>query len=69
MLTQRIQHSTFSSNMPGGIGGNDIWKVTINGDGTYGKPENLGPKINTEGDESFPLLMKTIYFILLWMED
>ena len=46
----------FSSNMPGGIGGNDIWKVTINGDGTYGKPENLGPKINTEGDESFPFI-------------
>lgn len=46
----------FSSNMPGSIGGNDIWKVTINADGTYGKPENLGPKINTEGDESFPFI-------------
>jgi outer membrane protein OmpA-like peptidoglycan-associated protein len=46
----------FSSNMPGGIGGNDIWKATINADGTYGKPENLGPKINTEGDESFPFI-------------
>ena len=44
----------FSSNMPGGLGGNDIWKTTIAADGTLGTPENLGNKVNTEGDESFP---------------
>ena len=45
----------FSSNMPGGFGGEDIWKVTVNGD-EYGKPENLGQKINTEANESFPFI-------------
>ena len=44
----------FSSNRPGSIGGIDIWKVAINGDGGFGEPENLGTKINTEGNESFP---------------
>ena len=46
----------FSSNMPGGMGGNDIWKTTINADGSYGAPENMGSKVNTEGDESFPFI-------------
>ncbi|WPR72636.1 OmpA family protein [Flavobacterium sp. NG2] len=46
----------FSSNMPGSIGGIDIWKVTIGADGSYGVPQNLGDKINTVGDESFPFI-------------
>ena len=46
----------FASNMPGSIGGTDIWKVTVNGDGTFGIPENLGNKINTVGDENFPFV-------------
>lgn len=33
-------------------GGKDIWKSTLQEDGTWGKPENLGDKINTSGDES-----------------
>lgn len=46
----------FASNMPGTIGGDqsDIFKVSINADGSYGTPENLGDKINTEGRETFP---------------
>lgn len=44
----------FVSNMPGGFGGTDIYRASINEDGSYGKPENLGTKINTEGDEMFP---------------
>ncbi len=54
----------FSSNMPGSIGGIDIWKVQVNNDGTYGKPENLGAKINTAGDESFPFVTNdnVLYF-------
>ena len=46
----------FSSNMPGSIGGVDIWKVAIKADGSFGTPENLGLKINTEGKESFPFI-------------
>jgi outer membrane protein OmpA-like peptidoglycan-associated protein/tetratricopeptide (TPR) repeat protein len=54
----------FSSNMPGSIGGVDVWKVVVNGD-EFGTPENLGPKVNTEGNESFPFIAddnKTLYF-------
>ena len=43
----------FSSNMPGGFGGEDIWKVSVNGD-EYGT--NLGAKVNTEANESFPFI-------------
>ena len=55
----------FSSDMPGSLGGVDIWKVSINGDNSYGKPENLGSKVNTEGNESFPFIADdntTLYF-------
>ena len=45
----------FSSDMPGGMGGEDIWKVAVNGD-EYGTPENLGDKVNTPGNESFPFI-------------
>lgn len=45
----------FSSNMPGSKGGNDIWKVAVNGD-EYGTPENAGDKVNTAGNESFPFI-------------
>lgn len=54
----------FSSDMPGSLGGVDIWKVAINGD-SLGTPENLGAKVNTEGNESFPFIAednKTLYF-------
>lgn len=46
----------FASNMPGSIGGTDIWRVAINSDGNFGSPENLGNKINTSGDENFPFV-------------
>ncbi len=54
----------FSSNMPGSLGGVDIWKVAING-ADFGTPENLGAKVNTEGNESFPFIADdntTLYF-------
>jgi outer membrane protein OmpA-like peptidoglycan-associated protein len=50
--------------MPGGKGGTDIWKVSVNG-GSYGKPENLGDQVNTPADENFPFVTedgKTLYF-------
>ena len=55
----------FSSNRPSSMGGTDIWKVAVNADGTYGEPQNLGVKVNTEGNESFPFIAddnKTLYF-------
>ncbi|AWH86373.1 cell envelope biogenesis protein OmpA [Flavobacterium album] len=45
----------FSSDREGTMGGNDIWKVEVNGD-SYGEPVNLGPKVNTTGRESFPFI-------------
>ena len=43
----------FTSNMPGGMGGYDIWRVRLTTSGTGGV-ENLGAPINTPGDEMFP---------------
>ena len=43
----------FTSNMPGGIGGYDIWRVRLTTSGVAGV-ENLGAPINTPGDELFP---------------
>ena len=43
----------FASNMPGGQGGYDIWRVAITSSG-LGGVENLGAPINTPGDELFP---------------
>ena len=44
----------FSSNMPGGFGGFDIYYVNIDRNGRYSKPVNMGQSINTEGNEVFP---------------
>lgn len=55
----------FSSDMPGSIGGVDLWKVTVGRDGSYSEPINLGASINTEGNESFPFISEdnaTLYF-------
>lgn len=46
----------FSSDMPGGYGQSDIYKVEIMEDGSFGVPENLGPTVNTPGRESFPFV-------------
>lgn len=45
----------FASNMPGGLGDADIWKISVSGN-TYGEPENLGAKVNTSGKEGFPYI-------------
>ncbi|MDG3583531.1 OmpA family protein [Galbibacter pacificus] len=54
----------FSSDMPGGHGKADIYKVTIQENGTFGTPENLGPIVNTEGEELFPFINSegTLFF-------
>ena len=46
----------FASDMPGTLGQSDLYSVTINDDKSFGKPENLGPAINTEGRETFPFI-------------
>lgn len=54
----------FISDMPGTLGKTDVWKVTINEDGSFGTPENLGDKVNTEGNElsAFIADNNTLYF-------
>ncbi len=55
----------FASDRPGGFGGSDIWYSERNSDGSWRKPVNLGPKINTAGNERSPFLhtdSKTLYF-------
>lgn len=46
----------FASDMPGGKGGVDIYIARMKDDGTWGEAENLGDKINTEGNEMFPFI-------------
>jgi hypothetical protein len=50
--------------MPGSFGGTDLWKVTVNDDGSFGTPENLGESINSTGDENFPFVTEDniLYF-------
>ncbi|MES2139573.1 MAG: OmpA family protein [Bacteroidota bacterium] len=53
----------FISDMPGGLGGTDIYKSVYNGE-VWGAPENLGSAINTTGNEMFPFMSHdgTLYF-------
>lgn len=55
----------FVSDMPGTIGGTDIFKVALDvKNNLYGEPKNLGKVINTEGMEMFPFINEdnTMYF-------
>ncbi len=63
-LSQDEKTLYFVSDMPGTFGQSDIWKSAINSDGSFGKPENLGKIINTEGRETFPYISdeNKIYF-------
>jgi outer membrane protein OmpA-like peptidoglycan-associated protein len=45
----------FVSDMPGGVGGKDLYYCLKEGE-NWGKPVNMGPEINTEGDETFPYI-------------
>ena len=44
----------FASNRPGGIGGTDIYSAKKSSRGRFIKVKNLGPTINTNGNEMFP---------------
>lgn len=55
----------FVSTRKGGFGGSDIWKSTLQDDGYWSKPENLGESINTASDEMAPFIHpdgRTLYF-------
>ena len=52
----------FVSNMPGGYGGKDIWRISLKE--RQGSLVNLGPDINTEGNDDFPYVRSdgSLYF-------
>lgn len=55
----------FVSNRPGGLGMHDIYVATLKDDGSWGRPVNLGKKINSIGDEESVFIHpdgKTLYF-------
>ena len=52
----------FTSDMPGGKGGKDIYVCYRNEEGTWGEPQNLGDNVNTEGDEMFPYVHENVLY-------
>jgi peptidoglycan-associated lipoprotein len=63
-LSKDGQYLVFASNMPGGQGGKDLWYMKQENK-KWGDPVNLGPEINTTGDEMFPFIHPegtTLYF-------
>ncbi len=54
----------FSSNRKGGYGGLDLYSAQMDSRGRFGKVKNLGPDINTGGDELFPYVAENskLYF-------
>lgn len=57
----------FAADAKGTYGQSDLYKVTINENGSYTSPENLGNTVNTEGRESYPFV--TSDNILLFASD
>ncbi|MFY7908460.1 MAG: OmpA family protein [Emticicia sp.] len=54
-FTPNNERLYFISDMPGGFGGTDVYFIEYKNQ-KWGSPQNLGPKINTEGDEKFPFI-------------
>jgi peptidoglycan-associated lipoprotein len=55
----------FASDMPGGMGGRDIWMASYDKKSkSWGNPVNLGPQVNTANDELYPTLRNdsTLYY-------
>lgn len=55
----------FASNRSGGMGGKDIWYSRFLPSGRWSQPKNVGPLVNTAGDEQSPFLHPdgaTLYF-------
>ncbi len=56
----------FSSKRKGGFGGRDIWVSYRQPDGNFGPPQNLGPEVNSDGNEEAPCIHpdgQTLYFM------
>ena len=56
----------FASRRPGGLGGSDLYVSRLQPNGKWGEPENLGPEINTPGDEQSPFIHadnQSLYFV------
>jgi outer membrane protein OmpA-like peptidoglycan-associated protein/Tol biopolymer transport system component len=56
----------FASRRPGGYGGSDLYVAHLQPNGKWTDPENLGPLINTSGDETEPFIHadnQTLYFV------
>jgi outer membrane protein OmpA-like peptidoglycan-associated protein len=62
-LNPKENYLFFASDMPGGYGGTDIYAAKIE-NGNWSQPINLGPKINTKGNEMFPYIDEngSLYF-------
>ncbi|MCB9235624.1 MAG: carboxypeptidase regulatory-like domain-containing protein [Bacteroidia bacterium] len=50
------KYIVFASDMPGGYGGIDLY-ISVQGEEGWTSPVNLGPSINTRGDEMFPAIL------------
>lgn len=64
-ITPDGQWLYFASNRQGGVGGVDIWRCRRLPNGDWSRAENLGPSINTPGNEKSPFIHadgKTLYF-------
>ena len=63
-LSSDGKHLYFASNMPGGIGGTDIYVADVSENGSLTNVRNMGPIVNTEGNESFPFIHSSgnLYF-------
>lgn len=64
-ITPDGQWLYFASNRQGGMGGIDIWRCRRLPNGDWSRAENLGPSVNTAGNEKSPFIHadgKTLYF-------
>lgn len=53
-VSKEGNYIVFASEAPGGQGGTDLYVATLDANGSIGEPVNLGPKVNTKGNEFFP---------------
>jgi len=64
-ITEDNQFLFFQTDRPGGVGATDIWRCEKQSDGSWGKPEVLSDRINTEWDDASPYFdvnSSTLYF-------
>ena len=63
-LSQDGKTLYFASDMPGSMGSFDLYSVSVNEDGSFGEPVNLGSNVNTANREQFPYIANdgTLYF-------